>query len=684
MVFLDNFQRKSNEPLNHKNNLLIKQISFKFISLRLLIVFASFFSNADCQWPSVEKMLKSHYLPSLEVKIHPPDEYQPKVQAEIAKMESEREKSERKLMQTIEKDYNNELNDAAEKISKIIQDALSIFDDKNLLNKSAEYAINPPLIMITKAGVNDNSRNKNQQPSFREIANFSMTNIQKDTLKALIEDDNKIEKLRNPKVEISLGDGLEKKTNSNYITGDDLNNSKKYNKFKDTTKISSSINKNNKNRGSVSISEDEEISDGPIDIDLFQEQESSDKNEYSSTFINRNSMTLTSFLELKADSGKYSKPISVIMKLPEEPDSKVKSEINKAEKDRVDHEKKLFTKAKEEFKLITQITIKELQLNLDHELIPFFVVSKNDLSGLKGIISKNFPKKSLDKGRFLQIDESEINDNFNSSGNSRININSEDKNSIIDFNKYTYEKILQLFSSDSNDKNNDNFNGSDNYRNIYKNKNNEYSSVKDESSYKNNKHISDITSKYKLNLDNNFHLNSSSFKDKDNIDIKDSIKESQNKSSNSNINENKDIVSFNFESCIQMQKQFSNLNLNCEKLNLDYNQISSFLEVNSEIKSKEKLNLRSKTTIKGGGEEDFINVKFSAAEESYPTIEKLVAQMFTRRDLAEKFERLKILEFETNLQKAENEMIQDLLHEELYKIMAKYGPAIEGMRQHIK
>ena len=57
--------------------------------------------------------------------------------------------------------------------------------------------------------------------------------------------------------------------------------------------------------------------------------------------------------------------------------------------------------------------------------------------------------------------------------------------------------------------------------------------------------------------------------------------------------------------------------------------------------------------------------------------------MAARRDLAEKFERLKILEYESHLQKAENEMIQDIMHENIYTIVAKYGPAIEGMKEHI-
>lgn len=48
---------------------------------------------------------------------------------------------------------------------------------------------------------------------------------------------------------------------------------------------------------------------------------------------------------------------------------------------------------------------------------------------------------------------------------------------------------------------------------------------------------------------------------------------------------------------------------------------------------------------------DFINIKYSACDEPYPTIEKLLSQIMTKRDLAQKFERLKILENESHLQK---------------------------------
>jgi hypothetical protein len=52
----------------------------------------------------------------LEVKIHPPDQFQPKVQAEISKLEEKREKNERKWMQELEQTYNKELQEAGKQI----------------------------------------------------------------------------------------------------------------------------------------------------------------------------------------------------------------------------------------------------------------------------------------------------------------------------------------------------------------------------------------------------------------------------------------------------------------------------------------------------------------------------------------------------------------------------------------
>ena len=603
--------------------------------------------------------MKSHYLPSLEVKVHPPDEFQPKVQAFIAAAEAKRETAERKLMQTLEKDYNDELNKCAADISKTIQTALEVFKDPDLLSKSAEYAVNPPTIMITKPDPNAN------HASFKEIADFSMNNIQQDTMTALVEDDNKLEKFRNAQIDISLGDGLEKKDNKNS---------------KNETKEKNGNMNNNKNEVKKRLSSNNETKNnedknGPVDpLDM----------ELTPEMINS-----FSFLELKGDDGKFAKPISVIMKLPAEPDTKIKQEIETVESAREKQEKKIFAKAKKEFELISQITKKELQLNLSHELIPFFVVSKNEIKSLKAIIEKNFPKGKGGSSRFLQIDQSELDNKFK---DHNLNI-SQNKKSLIDFNKYTYNKILGLFSGAGGDHDYTTKN-EDNYSNVNTNPN-MYNIPTDGN-------LLDIKNKYKMKLNegkslSNFNVNYSEDKDQ-NLEQETNNKISMIKKENSN-DKNKDStnkddsensldnVSFNYDSCMDMQKKFTDLDLDCQKLKEDYKEVSSFLELRSKsnsesmIKNKLKSNLRNSGRLleKGQnknkmkeGEEDFINVKFSAAEETYPTIEKLVAQMMTRRDLSEKFERLKILEFETNLQKAENEMIQDILHDELYKIMANF------------
>jgi hypothetical protein len=53
----------------------------------------------------------------LEVKIHPPDVFQPKVQELIRQLEEKRERNERTWMKDLESAYNLELSDAAQKIT---------------------------------------------------------------------------------------------------------------------------------------------------------------------------------------------------------------------------------------------------------------------------------------------------------------------------------------------------------------------------------------------------------------------------------------------------------------------------------------------------------------------------------------------------------------------------------------
>ena len=120
--------------------------------------------------------------------------------------------------------------------------------------------------------------------------------------------------------------------------------------------------------------------------------------------------------------------------------------------------------------------------------------------------------------------------------------------------------------------------------------------------------------------------------------------------------------------CIEMKIKYPYININCSDItnHPGSTSSSSFIEKDSN---------------------DFINVKFTSNGnniDSYPTIEKMISQMMTRRDLSEKYIRLKILETESRLQKALSEFIEDTLHDNIYRIISKYAPAIEGLKEHIK
>ena len=65
--------------------------------------------------------------------------------------------------------------------------------------------------------------------------------------------------------------------------------------------------------------------------------------------------------------------------------------------------------------------------------------------------------------------------------------------------------------------------------------------------------------------------------------------------------------------------------------------------MNSKLKEKLKSQMKAKAAA------DNINVRLAAYENPYPTIFRLVNEMESRRDLAERFERLKVLEYEMNL-----------------------------------
>lgn len=482
---------------------------------------------------------KSAYLPSLEVKVHAPDLFQPKVQAVIQELEAKRERKERELLKKLESSYNEELANASNEISKIIKDSLSLFDNDNLLEKSIEFAITPPIILLSKTTQEKMLRNQKKYnvPTAAGEATMGVFNTIGETAPL------PIDSLQKNKPILDAG------KHESLVT--DVGDDRPHFVQKDTLK------------------------NGPITKENYD------------LFIKENKHIYSSFLQINKE-GKYTKPISVEMKLPEEPNPKIKQEIEKIEKKRDGYEEKLFQQAAEEFKLITKITIKELQINLKNELLPFYVVSKGTMATVDAVISKNIKPPGLNQ-RFLQIDkerfENEYGDLIKKKG---IDIKNEAK-----FNKDIHSKLVNFFNLSTRE---------EKIINRYNNPNDEN----------------------EINDDNNY----------------------------------------NFE-CEKLSKKYPELEIKCDNNNI----YTSFLETSNQGK---------------GNDEDFINVKFGASDQSYPTIEKLVSQMMTRRDLAEKYIRLKILEYETRLQKAENEMIQDILHEKLYRIIAKYAPAIEGIKEHIK
>jgi hypothetical protein len=476
---------------------------------------------------------------------------------------------------------------------------LAVFDDPNLLKKSVEYAINPPLVVMTSNNMTPINKSKpTLTPSFREIAKFKMSDVQKETMKALIDDDNKIEKLRGGKISITMDD--EKNENGPKKAGHQF-------KFKQNERVMRNKANFNANRRVMksyynrNYSARPSIQNGPIDTSNFKLN-----SPYS--FLE---MGVTS--QMMTTNVKYTQPISVLMKLPSEPDPKIKKEIGNLEKKREDFESKLFKKAKEEFKLITALTKKELQLKLNHELLPFFVVSKGSLKGINEIITNTVPSQTKSKGRFLELDQDELNKKFPL-------VNSVDS---VALNKHVYSRILNFFLNDS-----------------------EVSSPSNKDQNQNLKTIHNSIPGRKVNLRTDANRTKQSPERRDLLNSK---------------------VEFDYQKCIELTQKLKNLD--CNRKDKDYNQLNDYLHT-------------SFLEMKAAGD-DLINVKFSASDEPYPTIEKLIAQMMTRRDLAEKFERLKILEFESHLQKAENEMIQDILHENIYRIMAFFGPSIEGMKEHI-
>ncbi|SOS79633.1 blood stage antigen 41-3 precursor [Plasmodium sp. gorilla clade G1] len=84
-------------------------------------------------WP-IDFEYNSKSLPSIEVKLSPPENPLPQVSAEIKILESARLKLEEGMMQKLEDEYNKSLSMAKLKIKDTVENSLSIFNDPNILS----------------------------------------------------------------------------------------------------------------------------------------------------------------------------------------------------------------------------------------------------------------------------------------------------------------------------------------------------------------------------------------------------------------------------------------------------------------------------------------------------------------------------------------------------------------------
>ncbi|PHJ24892.1 blood stage antigen 41-3 precursor [Cystoisospora suis] len=72
-----------------------------------------------------------------------------------------------------------------------------------------------------------------------------------------------------------------------------------------------------------------------------------------------------------------------------------------------------------------------------------------------------------------------------------------------------------------------------------------------------------------------------------------------------------------------------------------------------------------------------LNVKVAQSDKPYPTVDELVSDMEKKRNATERLERMKILELQLKLLKAQDEMIKDALHTSVARVLAQYAPAGE-------
>ncbi|BAM38929.1 tRNA delta (2)-isopentenylpyrophosphate transferase [Theileria orientalis strain Shintoku] len=75
----------------------------------------------------------SKSMPSIEIKLAPPENPLPQVENEVKLLESNRVELEEGMMSRLEQEYNNALMTSRERIKNLINDSLSVFDNKELI-----------------------------------------------------------------------------------------------------------------------------------------------------------------------------------------------------------------------------------------------------------------------------------------------------------------------------------------------------------------------------------------------------------------------------------------------------------------------------------------------------------------------------------------------------------------------
>nr|CEL67993.1 TPA: 41-3 antigen, putative [Neospora caninum Liverpool] len=96
----------------------------------------------DSQWPIPFKQ-NAQTLPSIEVKLAPPEDALPQVTGEIQLLERARMRLEEGLMAKLEDEYNRQLDNSQIQISGAVERAMRVFNSPNILRSAVKSSMTP-------------------------------------------------------------------------------------------------------------------------------------------------------------------------------------------------------------------------------------------------------------------------------------------------------------------------------------------------------------------------------------------------------------------------------------------------------------------------------------------------------------------------------------------------------------